>query len=281
MTKLLIGFVLGTGIAWLAHRAGALCRSGAIAAGILGTIVFGLGGVGWAVVLLTFFVTSSLLSRLFNTKKLAVGQNFAKGSRRDYAQVAANGGVAGILVLCCLLLTQFDPDSVLLPLLWVGFAASLAGANADTWATELGVLNKGRPVLLTSWHRVPPGTSGAVSLAGTLAAVAGSGLVAAAAWMVGLAGWIPAGGPPLYSQFLVITLGGVIGAFVDSFLGATFQVVYYCEKCQKETERSPLHTCGNATMRKRGVRWLNNDWVNTACTLSAGLAGMFLAAILR
>jgi len=280
MTNLLIGFLLAVGIAWLARRAGALSRNGAITAGVLGTIVFGLGGGGWAVVLLTFFITASALSRLFGAKKAGVEQNFAKGSQRDGGQVAANGGVAGILVLCYVLFFQFDPDSVILPLLWVGFAASLAGANADTWATEIGVLNNGRPVLLTNGQRVPIGTSGAVSLVGTIAALAGSGLVAAAAWLVGLAGWAPAGGPPLYLQFLVITLAGMIGAFLDSFLGATFQAIYYCENCQKETERSPLHTCGYATMRKRGVRWLNNDWVNTACTLSAGLAGLFFAAIL-
>jgi len=280
MTNLLIGFLLAVGIAWLARRAGALSRNGAITAGVLGTIVFGLGGGGWAVVLLTFFITASALSRLFGAKKAGVEQNFAKGSQRDGGQVAANGGVAGILVLCYVLFFQFDPDSVILPLLWVGFAASLAGANADTWATEIGVLNNGRPVLLTNGQRVPIGTSGAVSLVGTIAALAGSGLVAAAAWLVGLAGWAPAGGPPLYLQFLVITLAGMIGAFLDSFLGATFQAIYYCENCQKETERSPLHTCGYATTRKRGVRWLNNDWVNTACTLSAGLAGLFFAAIL-
>ena len=280
MANLLIGFMLAVGIAWLAHRAGALNSSGAIAAGVLGTVVFGLGGVGWAVVLLTFFITSSGLSRLYKSKKDGVGLDFAKGSRRDWGQVAANGAVAGFLVLYYVLLAQLDAGSGLLPVLWVGFAASLAGANADTWATELGVLNPGEPFLVSNGQRVPRGTSGAVSPTGILAALAGSGLVGAAAWLVSLAGWAPAGGPPLYVQFLVITLGGVIGSFVDSFLGATFQAVFFCENCQKETERSPLHTCGTTTIRKRGLRWLDNDWVNTACTLSAGLAGMFLAAML-
>lgn len=280
MTNLMIGFMLALGIAWLARRAGALSRNGVIAAGVLGTIVFGLGGGGWAVVLLIFFITASALSRLFAVKKAGVEQNFSKGSQRDAGQVAANGGVAGIMVLCYVLLLQFDPDSVVLPMLWVCFTASLAGANADTWATELGVLNKGRPVLLTNGRRVPTGTSGAVSLAGTIAALAGSGLVGVAAWLVGLMGWAPVGGPPRLAQILMITLAGAIGAFVDSFLGATFQAIYYCENCQKETERSPLHTCGYPTTHKRGLRWLNNDWVNTACTLSAGLAGLFFAAIL-
>ena len=51
MVNFLIGMVLGVGIAYLAHRAGALNRHGVFAAAVLGTIVFGLGGVGWALVI--------------------------------------------------------------------------------------------------------------------------------------------------------------------------------------------------------------------------------------
>lgn len=103
MAKFLIGLVAGVGIAHLAYRARALNRSGGIAAAVLGTVVFGLGGVGWAVVLLTIFITSSALSRFMKSRKASLGVDFAKGSRRDAGQVAANGGVAGAIspgVLC-------------------------------------------------------------------------------------------------------------------------------------------------------------------------------------
>ena len=69
MIKFLIGLIVSIVIAYLAFRVRALNVSGGIAAGILGTIVFGLGGTGWAVVLLTFFISSSLLSRLFKSNK--------------------------------------------------------------------------------------------------------------------------------------------------------------------------------------------------------------------
>ncbi|NJS15001.1 MAG: DUF92 domain-containing protein, partial [Sphingopyxis sp.] len=47
---------------------------------------------------------------------------------------------------------------------WIGFAASLAAVNADTWATELGVLNPSSPRLITNLHkRVEKGTSGGIS----------------------------------------------------------------------------------------------------------------------
>lgn len=277
MAKFFIGLLLGVGISYLAYRAGALNRGGGVAAGVLGTIVFGLGGLGWAAVLLTFFISSSALSKTFKQRKAEVGTHFSKGSRRDAAQVAANGGVAGFLVLLYFIFLQIIPESNCSALLWVGFAASLAGANADTWATELGLLNPRQPLLLTTFRRVPKGTSGAVSAVGTLAALAGSMLVAGAAILSSLAGWAPDVGLSLGAQFLLISLAGLAGSSVDSLLGATLQAVYFCPHCKKETERYPFHTCGVATLRVRGLPWLNNDWVNTACTLSAGLIGCLLA----
>ena len=280
MIKFFTGLLLGVGIAYLAYRAHALNRSGTIAAGVLGTIVFGLGGVGWAVVLLTFFISSSGLSKLFSKMKYEVDQNYAKGSRRDAGQVAANGAVAGLLVLAFFLFSRFAPGSSWLRLFWIGFAASLAGANADTWGTELGVLNPGQPLLLTTFKRVPKGTSGGVSLVGSLAAFAGAGLVGGAAVLVSFLRWVPAAQNPLWIQFAIITVAGFLGAMVDSFLGATFQGIYFCPQCGKETEHYPRHSCGAPTSLKRGSKWLNNDGVNFACTFTAGILGMLLNLIL-
>jgi uncharacterized protein (TIGR00297 family) len=276
MAKFLLGLAAGVIIAFLATRARFLNRDGGIAAGVVGTIVFGFGGLGWALLLLTFFITSSALSKLFRSGKSGLDQHFSKGSRRDASQVLANGGVAAVLaVLFFITLLKNPANSGVV--VWLGFAASLAGANADTWATELGLLNSRQPVLLTTFQPVPRGTSGAVSLVGTLAALAGSAVVGAMAVLSSLAGWAPSGGPALGLQFLLITASGLAGSFVDSGLGATLQAVYTCPVCDKETERHPQHTCGTPTTLKRGKAWLNNDWVNGACTLSAGLIGILLA----
>jgi uncharacterized protein (TIGR00297 family) len=274
--QFLIGLGAGVGIAWLAFRTRSLDQSGMVVAAILGTIVFGLGGVAWAVVLLTFFITSSGLSHFFRSRKNAAGLDFAKGSRRDAGQVVANGGVAGVLTLTFFILSMFSPGNRLTPILWVGFAASLAAANADTWATELGILNPIRPVLITTFKQVPKGTSGGISLVGTLAALAGSTLVAGVAVLGVRLGWVPGSGIGLVWQFVIISLAGLLGALVDSVLGATIQVIYYCPHCHKETERHPLHSCGTQTVRKRGLAWLNNDWVNAACTVSTAIVGMLL-----
>lgn len=281
MFQFLMGTMVAVGVAGLAFKLRSLNRGGAITAAVLGTVVFGLAGGGWALVMLTFFISSSGLSKLLSPRKNAVEMEFAKGGNRDPWQVLANGGLAGTLALAYFFLSKVQLGSGLLPILWVGFASSLAGANADTWGTELGAFNPRMPVLITSFKRVPRGTSGAVSPVGTLAAVAGSALVASVAVIVGSQGWAPGFGLPVGLALVAITLGGFAGALIDSLLGATIQAQYVCPTCQKETEKHPLHTCGTPTVRVRGLPWLNNDVVNFLCTLSAGVIGIILFLVLQ
>jgi len=279
--KLLTGLLVALAIAYLACRAKALNKSGSVVAAILGTIVFGLGGLEWALILLIFFISSSALSKFFEKKKGIFGENFSKGSRRDAWQVAANGGIAGFMALSYFILSRFSPASELLIALWISFGASLAAANADTWGTELGLLNPSKPVLLSTFRQVPKGTSGGVSLVGTLASLGGSALVGGAVGLLALADWGHGGDVRPFLQCLVITGSGLFGALVDSFLGATLQSIYYCPVCKKETEQHPLHRCGSPTLHQRGLKWLNNDWVNAACTISAGIMGLLLAILLN
>lgn len=246
---LLYGFLLALLIATLAYRARSLSRSGAFAAILLGTIVFGIGGIPWAVLLLTFFLTSSALSRAFKKRKQGLNEKYAKGDQRDAGQVFGNGGLAAAFVI----VHYFFPES---SIGWAGFAASLAAVNADTWATELGVLNPTAPRLITDLRkRVEKGTSGGISLVGTLASLAGSALIASLASLFTY-NW---------SLFLLITFAGLAGSLFDSFLGATAQAMYFCPTDNKETEKHPLHTCGTETVHFRGWKWLTNDWVNFAC----------------
>ena len=263
--QLLIGFLLSITIALAAWRAHALNRSGAWAAALSGGLIFGLGGWRWAVLLLTFFISSSLLSRLFARRKAAMNEKFAKGSQRDWGQVMANGGLGALLVV----VHAWQPE---LAWPWLAYAGAMAAVNADTWATELGVLSKTAPRLITNGKVVERGTSGAVSLTGSLAALGGAGLIALATWLVG------DGALEISLAAMIgVALAGLLGSFFDSFLGATVQAIYYCPTCQKETERTPQHTCGTPTTPLRGWRWLDNDWVNFACSLAG--AGMILLFI--
>ncbi len=247
--QLLLGFLLAVIVAFAAFRAHSLSRSGALAAVLVGAVIFGRGGWEWAILLLTFFVSSSVLTRSFRKRKLGLNEKFSKGGQRDAGQVLGNGGLATLFAG----LHYFFPAE---PWVWAAFAASLAAVNADTWATELGVLNPHPPRMITNLNKiVEKGTSGGISLFGTLAALAGGGII-------GLLAGIFAGSLTIG---LFVTLAGLLGSLFDSLLGATIQAIYHCPACDKETERYPLHTCGAATTLKRGLSWLDNDWVNFGC----------------
>jgi uncharacterized protein (TIGR00297 family) len=270
--QIVVGFLFAILISLAAKHLRALNTSGAIAATILGTIVFGLGGLPWAAVLVVFFASSSLLSRMFKEKKTSMQEKYAKGSQRDAVQVLANGGLAGVFVL----LHIWFPQSVWV---WLGFAGSLAAANADTWSTELGALSVTPPRLITTGKIVDPGTSGGVTWTGTLAALGGGLLIGL------LAAFFPPKGilEPSISYRLallgIVSLAGLLGSLVDSLLGATIQAVYFCPTCKKETERHPQHTCGSPTQLTRGIAWFNNDWVNAVCTFVGALIPFLYAII--
>jgi uncharacterized protein (TIGR00297 family) len=247
--QLVGGFILAVVVAVGAYAAGSLSRSGAIAAIVVGTLTFGIGGPLPGALLLVFFVSSSILSRVGGAKKRKVAAAFAKGGRRDHGQVMANGALAALLSVGFGL--TGDP-------VWLaGLTGALAAVNADTWATELGVLARQAPRLITTGVRMEPGTSGAISVLGVAAALGGALLISTPAAVAGRA-------PALA---LIATAGGLTGSLFDSLLGATVQAIYTCPSCAKETERHPVHSCGTPTVPLRGWRWLDNDGVNFGASL--------------
>ena len=265
--NIILGFILGALIASLAWKAGALNRSGALAAILTGGLIFGFGGVPWAILLLTFFISSSALSRLFARHKASLDEKYAKGSRRDWGQVLANGGLGALLAL----LHARYPDQ---DWPWVAFMGAMAAVNADTWATELGTFSPTPPRRITSGVQVEPGTSGGVTLLGYGAVIGGAALI-------GLAGSFFSPVASALSWIWITVIAGLAGSTADSLLGATLQAIYYCPACEKETERHPLHSCGANTNHLRGWRWLNNDWVNFICSLVGALAAAGFWAVWR
>lgn len=263
-SQLALGFGLALLIGLIAYWRGSLSRSGVVGAVLIGTAIFGLGGWAWGVLLVLFFVSSSALSHFKESLKEALAEKFSKGSRRDLAQTFANGGAGALIVLANALWPS--------PVWWAAFAGALATVNADTWATELGVLSKARPRLITTGGEVEVGTSGGVSRQGTLAALGGAAIIGLAA-----AGFNLAGGERLLSALILLIVAafsGLAGSLADSLMGATVQAIYFCASCGKETERFPTHKCGQATRYFRGWRWLDNDWVN----FLSSVAGAALAA---
>ena len=229
ITLLAGGFVLSLAVAVIAHALRLLTRNGMMAAVAVGTLVFGFGGWRHAGVLVVFFVTSSALTRWQAARKF----NPDQAGGRTGLQVLANGAIAATLSVW----------GAIWPGPWIAaaFAGAIATSTADTWATEIGLLSKTPPWLITARllperAEVPPGTSGGVTWLGTIAACIGAVVIAGSS-----AVW-------LHTAFSRVWLAGFIGMTVDSILGATV-----------EGQR----------------RWMTNDTVNLiATTLGAALAAL-------
>ncbi len=247
-------------IALMARRAHSLSASGAMCAIMVGTICAA-AGWSWAFLLIAFFLSSTALSRLGAGEKARRTDGVvSKGGERDAMQVLANGG----LFTATAFIWIIWPSAILLPLA----AGSLAAATADTWSTEIGTLSPGAPRMITTWRRVPAGTSGAVTALGSLATVFGA--IAFGAAIFG-AGW---------GRDVAIAgaIGGVAGAVADTAFGALIQSRRWCATCESSTEQR-IHRCGSETVVRGGVAWLDNDAVNFLCGVVGAAVALWVIAV--
>jgi uncharacterized protein (TIGR00297 family) len=250
-----IGLGAGVVFAAMTWRMQWLSRSGALAGGLLAASLIGLGGAAWAVPAFAFFVLSSGLSRVGPRQKRRAAARSEKGAVRDAGQVYANGALGWTLLIVHATVVED-------PLLYWGFLGAFAAAAADTWATELGTLARGRPRLITTGRVVETGTSGAVSGWGTLASAAGAASVAISAWAVAPGAFAAAGS---IAGIGFVTGAGIGGALADSLVGATLQA-QYAGLTGGRSERPSGRLV-------QGYRWLTNDRVNIICTLTGALLG--------
>jgi uncharacterized protein (TIGR00297 family) len=258
---LLAGTLVSLVVALTSYWLRLVTSGGAIAQWLLGSVLLGIGGWQWTAPMLTFFALSSLLSKTGAARRQAAELSFAKNARRDAGQVLANGGLAGLIVIA----GAISPGDR-----WfVAFLGAVAAAAADTWGTEVGILSKASPRLVTTLARVETGRSGAVSLLGFAASLAGAASVFASAipWL-----------NTLLPNLFAVTGGGIVGMLADSLLGATLQAQYKCPKCEKIMEREGH--CGGTTVLIQGTSWFNNDLVNAACTFIGSLTSVVLFGIL-
>jgi uncharacterized protein (TIGR00297 family) len=234
-----LGFSLGLGLlVWLARAATPLAAlTGAVITAVLALAPVSASGLFHSAVapLLALFVLTFTATKFGRSKKEQLGVAEDKHGR-NAAQVAANLGVAGLAAAAALSLPS--------PGLWyaVAVTAALGEATADTLASELGEVLGGQPFMVTTFRRVPAGSDGAVSLAGTLAGICGAVVVVLVA-VVALG--MSAG------DAVCAGVGAIAGLFVDSLLGATAE--------------------------RRG--WVNNDAVNFLSTLAAAVIAMGVLAV--
>ncbi len=198
--------------------------------------------------LILLFIFTFLASRAGKARKASLA--VAEGKRgRNAAQVLANLGAAGLTIVASFFNLfdfaarggasgLFSFSNFAGPLLML---AALCEATADTVSSEIGTAFGGRPILLTRFRRVDPGTDGAVSLMGTATGIIAAALVAAVGiWSLRLS----------VRDAAIAFAGGIAGLFFDSLLGATVE--------------------------RKG--WLGNDLVNFSSTVFAVLVGLGLLA---
>ena len=95
--RFLLGLAFSSFTGVVAYRKNSLTASGAVGAILVGTLIVGFGGWAWGMLLIAFFVSSSMLSHYRRADKAAVSDKFAKGHRRDLGQTLANGGLGALL----------------------------------------------------------------------------------------------------------------------------------------------------------------------------------------
>lgn len=244
---------LSLAMALVSYRLRFLTTDGAAALIVLALLLFGLGGFKWTIPILFFFISASSIAKLKRASKENIGEIIIeKSEARNYLQVISNGGIGALFVILNLI-TQNE-------LWYYAFVIIVAGACADTWATEIGTRFGKKTISIISFQKIETGLSGGVSAIGTLAAFAGS-------LSVGLISYYYI--DDLKIIFVVI-LFGFLGSVIDSLLGATVQAKYECQNCKSILEKNE-HCSANAALIK-GFRRINNNSVNF-------LSGLFSSII--
>lgn len=193
--------------ALLGYRARTVSSSGAVTGTIIGIVIFVCTGwQGWLLLLATF-AFAAISSHVGLRRKTALGIAEARGGRRGAGNAIANTGVATIAALLAVL--TYAHDTAL-----VAFVAALTAGGSDTVASEIGKAWGRRTYLITGLQAVPPGTSGALSLEGTAAGLAGAAALAGLGVVLNL---VPAWTMP------AIIGGAVAGSVAESVMGATLE----------------------------------------------------------
>lgn len=277
-----------------------LSKSGSLAAFVVGFVSMS-SSYRFGLILLLFYYSSTKLTKYKLEQKSKLEEGFTISAARDWKQVFASSLLAIVVAASHFLIigddmnVDFASGSTYMDIFYimdgslshrrlsavlqVMYVAHFATANADTWASEVGMLAKNKPRLITSFfmREVPAGTNGGVSVLGTVASAAGGAFIGFVYYA--LTFLYPASITPQYPMIIVGLICGIIGSLIDSFLGATVQATYYSQKKQQiikhYNSESSSKKDDDDVIRVCGMDILSNEAVNF---LSIGIT-MIIGAI--
>ena len=222
------------------YRKEHLSLSGFLSSSLMASLIIGLGGFNYLIPIITFFISSSIISKIHTNPKTKIS------TERSVSQVLANGGIA--LLIC--VINYFYNNEIL----YYAFLASIAAANSDTWGTEIGKFSKVNPIDILSRKNIQKGESGGITSIGLLGSIMGS-------FLIGISGFF------FFNDFkyvFLISLSGFLASLFDSFLGSTFQGRFISGDGLIVTEEKK-----NKYYLITGKNVFSNDIVNLCCTLFA------------
>ena len=283
--RLLLAALLATAMSRHGYRKRSLNASGAALALVVGFVSCA-SSLSFGLTLIIFFLSSSRITKVGAKKKRRIEDGHQEGGMRNWVQVLANGGLGTCLAGAFWLSTRRADLPPELPLdfaarpteswLQAAYLCHYACCNADTWASELGVLSSSLPILVTRpWERVPAGTNGGITTAGTAASLAGGLLMGAVFWGLNVAfqpASLASDAPPQWPLLVLGGGAGVVGSLIDSLLGATLQYSGYCSVKRLVVERAKA-----TTRHISGYDVLDNHQVNFLAAAATSALGAYVA----
>eukprot|EP01100_Stratorugosa_tubuloviscum_P011233 TRINITY_DN4984_c0_g1_i3.p1 TRINITY_DN4984_c0_g1~~TRINITY_DN4984_c0_g1_i3.p1 ORF type:complete len:287 (+),score=110.83 TRINITY_DN4984_c0_g1_i3:113-973(+) len=275
--RAIFSFVFSLLITIGARKKNSLSETGAFSAFFVGLVTC-LGGYRLVVTLFAFFISSSMLTNYASEKKRKVEAEFKKGGNRTALQVFANGGWATFVILVLMATVGFQEHALDFStrawesLLLITFLSHYACCNGDTWSSEIGIVSKAQPILITNpFKTVPRGTNGGVSLLGLIAAAIG-GIFIGILFYIGTIIFCDCShSPPQWPIIIIGFASGFFGSVIDSIIGATLQFSGWSKKEQKV-----VNYPGPDVTHISGYDILKNDQVNFISSILTSLACAFI-----
>ncbi|KAI8970952.1 integral membrane protein DUF92-domain-containing protein [Pilobolus umbonatus] len=277
MPRYIFALCVSTLIVLHSRHKKSLSVDGAMAAFILGMMTFSSHLTVFTVVLLGFFVSSSKLTKFKADRKRILEAEYEAASERNMIQVICNGLYGGVAVILFQILCEKDhvgcyDHARWSPVLMWAFIGHYSCCAGDTWASELGILNKGWPYLITQFKQVPPGTNGGVSLLGLVASLAGGAFIGL---LASLTLYIEQACHGFAWELIVLgSVAGLGGSMIDSILGATLQQSLYSEDKKvimpdHSQEQNIKVISGYPLLDNHQVNFLTSFITSSACALIA------------